>query len=77
MERATLHATKRQELGTRASKRLRSDGRVPCVLYGHQRDPVHLSVDVKALAGDVPAVPCGLGLVLCPLQTDRGHLWPS
>ena len=47
MDRPTLEATKRQELGTRAARRLRRDGLVPAVLYGHQRDTVHLSVPLK------------------------------
>jgi large subunit ribosomal protein L25 len=49
MERTTLQAEKREELGTRAAQRMRSAGRVPVVLYGHQRDTVHLSVDLKEL----------------------------
>jgi len=47
MERRTLEATKRQELGSRAARQLRHRGLVPAVLYGHQRDTVHLAVPLK------------------------------
>ena len=47
MDRATLAATKRQEIGTHAARRLRRQGLVPAVLYGRQRDTVHLSVPQK------------------------------
>jgi large subunit ribosomal protein L25 len=54
MERAIIQATKRQELGTRATHRLRREGLVPAVLYGHKIDPVHLAVprsDLERLVG--------------------------
>jgi len=44
MERPTLQATKRQDTGSRVARRLRNDGLLPVVLYGHQRDTVHLTV---------------------------------
>ena len=50
MERATLHATKRQTFGTRAAQRSRNEGLVPIVLYGHGRDAVHLTVPLDAIA---------------------------
>jgi large subunit ribosomal protein L25 len=49
MERVTLQAEKRQEVGSRAARRLRADGAVPAVLYGHQRDTVHLTVPTREL----------------------------
>ena len=48
MDRPMLEATKRQELGTRAARRIRSEGGLPAVLYGHKRDTVHLTVPLKA-----------------------------
>lgn len=45
MSQETLRATKRTTQGTRASKRLRRDGRVPAVVYGADLDashPVHI-----------------------------------
>jgi len=47
MESATIQATKRGQLGTRPARRLRAEGLIPAVLYGHGRDPVHLAVSVK------------------------------
>ena len=45
MQQENLHATKRVTSGSRASKRLRRDGRVPAVVYGSTVDPqpVHVS----------------------------------
>jgi len=47
METPSLSATKRQELGSRASRRLRAEGMLPAVLYGHRRDTVHLTLPRK------------------------------
>jgi len=41
MQQETLRATKRTTSGTRASKRLRRDGRVPGVVYGTGLDSAH------------------------------------
>ena len=43
--KATLKAQKRDDLGKGASRSLRRSGRVPAVLYGRDRDSIHLSVD--------------------------------
>ena len=45
MEQETLHAAKRVASGSRASKRLRRDGRVPGVVYGTPvaSQPIHVS----------------------------------
>ena len=43
--KATLKAQKRDDLGKGASRSLRRAGRVPAVLYGRDRDSIHLSVD--------------------------------
>jgi large subunit ribosomal protein L25 len=45
----TLSAEQRTDMGTRASRRLRSAGRVPAVIYGHQEAPVAVAVDQDAL----------------------------
>lgn len=45
----TLEAAVRTKLGSRYAIRLREDGKLPAVLYGHKQDPVHVSVDAKAL----------------------------
>ena len=45
MEQETLHANKRVASGSRASKRLRREGRVPGVVYGTtvESQPIHVS----------------------------------
>lgn len=45
MEQEQLPAEQRTELGSSAARRLRGDGRLPAVLYGHAIEPAHLSVD--------------------------------
>src|SRR5687768_10360113 len=35
--------------GTAASKRLRRDGKIPAVVYGHGNDPVAIAVDAREL----------------------------
>jgi large subunit ribosomal protein L25 len=49
MEEVTLAADTTRALGTRPSRRLRAQGRVPAVLYGHGIDPVALAVDGREL----------------------------
>ncbi|MHC4982082.1 MAG: 50S ribosomal protein L25 [Planctomycetota bacterium] len=41
---AVLKATKRTELGTRKVRLLRSQGRIPAIIYGHGRDPVPITL---------------------------------
>jgi len=49
MQQETLRATKRQTAGSRASKRLRREGRVPGVVYGSDIDPVAIHVSQSDL----------------------------
>jgi large subunit ribosomal protein L25 len=49
MQQETLHATKRVTSGSRASRRLRRDGRVPGVVYGTAIDPQPVDVAVRDL----------------------------
>lgn len=44
-----LDANVRSEIGKRSAARLRKDGQLPAVVYGHGKDPVHVSVDSKTL----------------------------
>jgi large subunit ribosomal protein L25 len=44
MADVTLKAERRQGLGTAASKRLRAENKIPCVLYGHGGENVPLAV---------------------------------
>lgn len=39
----------RERIGTRYAARLRKTGRLPAVIYGHGKDPVHVSLDSKEL----------------------------
>ncbi|MFJ2834459.1 50S ribosomal protein L25/general stress protein Ctc [Nocardia sp. NPDC087230] len=45
-----IEAAVRTEFGKGAARRTRRDGNVPAVLYGHQAEPQHLSLDAKAFA---------------------------
>lgn len=47
-ELPTLDTQPREKTGTRYAKRLREEGRLPVVIYGHGHDPVHKHVDAKA-----------------------------
>ncbi len=44
-----LDASVRADTGKRSAARLRKEGRLPGVVYGHGQDPVHVAVDSKAL----------------------------
>jgi len=46
-EAFTLHASRRDRIGTRYARRLREAGRLPAVLYGHKQDPVPIALDAK------------------------------
>ncbi|MGW4842856.1 50S ribosomal protein L25/general stress protein Ctc [Nocardia brasiliensis] len=45
-----LEAAVRTEFGKGAARRTRRAGNVPAVLYGHQADPQHLSVNAQAFS---------------------------
>ncbi len=49
MAEITLTATTGRPTGTRSSRRLRAEGRVPAVVYGLGREPVAVSVDWREL----------------------------
>ena len=44
MAEIKIAAEPRSEFGKGAARQLRRDGRIPAVLYGHQQEPVHLSL---------------------------------
>lgn len=48
-ETASLAAEPRTAVGSRASAKLRKQGRLPGVVYGHKQDTVHVSVDAAEL----------------------------
>ena len=43
----TLTVERRERMGSRYSKRARAAGKLPCVLYGQEREPAHLLLDAK------------------------------
>ncbi|HMJ78015.1 MAG TPA: 50S ribosomal protein L25, partial [Iamia sp.] len=49
MAEITLTATTGRTPGTRSSRRLRAEGKVPAVVYGLGRDPVAVTVDWREL----------------------------
>lgn len=40
-----ISASKREKLGSIESRRIRRAGRVPAVVYGHEQEPAHVSLD--------------------------------
>ncbi len=56
MEQTVVTATTGRDLGTRPSRRLRAEGKLPAVVYGLGKDPVSVCVDYAdlrdALKGD-------------------------
>jgi large subunit ribosomal protein L25 len=49
MDNVNIVVHKRDVTGTRASKRMRKEGLIPGVLYGHGKDAVHIAVEPHAL----------------------------
>lgn len=45
----SITATTRARTGSRYAQRLRKQGRLPAVIYGHRTDPVSISVDEKEM----------------------------
>jgi len=52
-EAVKIQTTVRAKHGSRYSQRLRSQGRLPGVVYGHKQDPVSVDFDAKELLGHV------------------------
>ncbi|MBA3896259.1 MAG: 50S ribosomal protein L25/general stress protein Ctc [Sphingomonadaceae bacterium] len=48
-DQLTLSAEARERAGKGASRALRREGRVPCVIYGNKEDPATIHVEEKAL----------------------------
>jgi len=71
MAEITLKAETGRESGSSASKRLRREGKIPAVVYGHGIDPVSIAVDARelrhALTGEA-----GTNALL-NLQLDSGN----
>lgn len=43
--KTSITAEKREGKGTRVSRRLRAEGRIPAILYGHGEEPLTISLD--------------------------------
>jgi len=70
-DRATLTVTARDQFGSRASRRLRRDGFVPGIVYGHGGDARPFQVPERELR-----VLLGEGHTLLDLQIDGGDAVP-
>ena len=46
-ETPTLKAQKRTRIGSRYAQRIRREGKLPAVIYGHKTDPVSITIDEK------------------------------
>lgn len=44
-----IEVAARERLGSRYAARLRKSGRLPAVIYGHQQEPLHVSMDRRQL----------------------------
>lgn len=42
-----IQTQSRDKVGTRYSQRLRKEGQLPVVVYGHKKEPLHVSVDAR------------------------------
>jgi large subunit ribosomal protein L25 len=71
MEQVTLRGETGRPFGSRHARRLRRDGRVPAVVYGHGLDTLSVSVDRRELYG-VLHTEAGLN-ALISLQVDGGE----
>lgn len=74
MSQTVLVATSGRETGSAASRRLRAEGHVPGVLYGHGITPVHLTVERRELRIALSG-PAGVNTIL-DLQVD-GTSYPA
>lgn len=64
-EQVTLRATTRTDTGKGAARRLRREGFIPAVMYGHGRESTHLSLDadeVEHLLARISAATTVIGL---------------
>src|SRR5215207_8264755 len=67
METVVLQTQKREGHGSRRAAKLRTQDKIPCVLYGHKEGTVSLSVDHKPL---LEAIKHGARVV--ELKTEKG-----
>ncbi len=66
-ETPRIKAEPRQRTGSRYAQRLRREGKLPAVVYGHKQDPVHLIVNGKEITTHLQA-----GAHLLEVEQDGG-----
>ncbi|MFN3255521.1 MAG: 50S ribosomal protein L25 [Ilumatobacter sp.] len=74
MTETILHAESGRTTGSAATRRLRAEGKIPGVVYGHGMDPVSISVDRRELR---QAVSGGAGMNTIIDLTVDGTVYPS
>ena len=71
MASASLSAELRSETGKGVARKLRAAGRVPAVIYGHNREPQSLTLDTRELGRLLETIAAGSAgervTVRCPL----------
>src|SRR6266513_547818 len=73
MEEVTLTVVAGRPVGSRPARRLRREGKIPAVLYGHGVDPMSLAVDARSLRGALTTDAGVNALITLQLDGDR-HL---
>lgn len=51
----TLQAVKREKTGSRYSRRIREQGSLPAIMYGHKQEPVPLALDMRTTINHINA----------------------
>lgn len=73
MAEITVVAEAPRPIGSRAAGRLRSEGKIPGVIYGHGRDPLPIAVEGRALRAAL-TTSAGLNALLALQVGDETHL---
>jgi large subunit ribosomal protein L25 len=74
MSETLLHAETGRRAGSSDSRRLRAEGKIPAVVYGHGMDPISVSVDRRELR---QALSGGAGMNTILDLTVDGDVYPS
>jgi large subunit ribosomal protein L25 len=74
MSETLLHAETGRRAGSSDSRRLRAEGKIPAVVYGHGMDPISVSVDRRELR---QALSGGAGMNTILDLTVDGNVYPS
>jgi large subunit ribosomal protein L25 len=73
MAEITVVAEAPRPIGSRAAGRLRAEGKIPGVIYGHGRDPLPIAVEGRALRAAL-TTSAGLNALLALQVGDETHL---